>query len=246
MGAEFSRTFGAMKNTIRQVILLFIFVAAAFQGRAQTATTPAADEAEQQLVQQISADMCRRLETENQKQPLDKLSKTEAEQLFARIFLQSASSNDQLAALLVSMGNEGAREKGQQLGRQVGVVLMRECQVGRLLLMRLGSEQLSQQQALRPEETKVLQPIAAAMCRDLQPRVAELNKLPLAQRMPTLTQTFEKVLTPYAKQLNQLYGSDIFLNSAGMEQLGIKISTLMAPQCPEVVLLFADLDKAGK
>ncbi|WP_215137851.1 hypothetical protein [Hymenobacter sp. ISL-91] len=236
-----------MKNTIRRVIVLFAFVVAPLFGRAQT-TSPAATDSltQQRLIQQVSADMCRRLEVENQKNPLTKLSKAEAEQLFSRLFLQAAASNDELATFLTTIGEQGAREQGEQLGRKVGLLMMRECPVGQQLFMRLGGEQVNQQQGVKPEETKLLQPIATAMCRDLTPRVAELRKLPLAKRMETLTEVLSKNLKPHAKQLSQLYGADIFLNKEGMEKLGVKIAALMAPQCPEVLVLFTDLDKLDR
>ncbi|RFP66850.1 hypothetical protein D0N36_01830 [Hymenobacter lapidiphilus] len=236
-----------MKNAIRRVIVLFIFAAAPLFGRAQTTPPAAADSVTQQrLVQQVSADMCRRLELENQKSALTNLSKAEAEQLFSRLFLQAAASNDELATFLTKIGEQGAREQGEQLGRRVGLVMMRECPVGQQLFMRLGGEQVSQQQGMRPEETTLLQPIATAMCRDLTPRVAELRKLPLPKRMSILTEVLSKNLKPYAKQLGQLYGADIFLNKEGMEKLGAKIAALMAPKCPEVLVLFTDFDKIDR
>ncbi|SDY16518.1 hypothetical protein [Hymenobacter psychrophilus] len=235
-----------MKNAIRRVIILFIFAIAPLCGYAQTTPGGAADSAtERRLIQQASADICQQLKLENQKNPLARLSQTEAEQLFGRLFLQAATRNAELAALLTSIGERRARAEGEQLGRRVGLLLMQECPMGQQLFMRLGGEQLNQQLGLRPEETKLLQPLAAAMCRDLSPRVTEMQQLAPAQRMALVTQALGSTMKPRAKQLNKFYGTSVFLDGE-IEKLGSKIFALMAPQCPEVLILFADFDKVDQ
>lgn len=235
-----------MKNTIRQAFILFIFVASALCSAAQNTRPAAADSVtEQRLIEQASADICQQLEQENQKNPLARLSKAEAEQLFGRLFLQAATSNAELAALLTSIGERGAREEGEQLGRRVGLLLMRDCPLGQQLFMRLGGEQLNQQLGLRPEETRLLQPIAAAMCRDLSPRITEMQQLTPTQRMALVTEALGSKMQPHARQLNKFYGANV-LREGEIQKLGSKIFALMAPQCPEVLILFADFDKMDR
>ncbi|SNR52598.1 hypothetical protein [Hymenobacter mucosus] len=230
-----------MKILILRVVLLLALCTTALLSQAQTA--PADSVAEQKLVQAVSADMCRQLELESKKRSLDNLSQEEAQQLFVRLFTKTATDNKELMRKIIAMG-PAAQTYGQQLGRRVGIVMMQECPVSQPLFMRLGSAQVSKQQEVKPEEVAILKPIATAMCQDLQPRTAELKKMTLEQRTQELIQAFQRNLKPYAKEISQLYGADIFLDQKRMETIGTKISLQMASQCPEVILLFADLNKA--
>jgi hypothetical protein len=226
-----------MKLAIIRVVLLLSLCSTALQGRAQSA--PADSVAEKRLVQRISAQMCTELTRENQKKPIQNLSEAEAQQLFARLFVKVATTDKEMTAKIMAAG-PNAEAYGQQFGRKVGRVMVVECPISQPLLMRLGSAHLSKQQPLPPEEATVLKPIAAAMCRDLQPRVAELKKMPPAQRMQELTQVFEKNLKASAEEIAQQYGADVFLDAERMKALGTKISIQMAAECPEAVALFAD------
>jgi ABC-type transporter MlaC component len=232
-----------MKTTILRVLLLLGFCTTALLSRAQT--TAADSLAERKLIQSLSTDMCQQLEQENKKKPLRDISQAEAQQLFVRIFTKSVSDDEALMQKFEALG-PGARAYGEKLGRGVGITLLQECPVSQPLLMRLGGEQANKEQALQPKEVAVLKPIATAMCRDLQPRVAELKKMTPEQRLQELTQAFQKNLKPFAKEITQFYGADVFLDPERMKALGTKISFQMAGQCPEVVLLFADMDKTGK
>jgi hypothetical protein len=194
------------------------------------------------MLKLVSADLCQQLEQENKKNSLSTISQEDAKQLFVRIFTKTATSNKELMRKFESMGPE-AGAYGEKLGRKVALVLIKECPVSQPLMMRLGGAEVNKQQALKPEEIAVLKPIATAMCRDLQPRVAELKNMTLEQRMQELTQAFQKNLKPYAKDISQFYGADVFLDQEGMKALGTKISLQMATQCPEVLLLFTDLNK---
>lgn len=227
-----------MKNYILRVVLLLSLCSTAFRGLAQS--TPADSVAEQRLVQRVAAQMCTELTKENQKKSIQNLSETEAQQLFVRLFVRVATNDKELAAKVKAAG-PNAEAYGQQLGRKVGLVMIAQCPVSQSLLMRLGSAQLSKQQPLGPEEAAVLKPIASAICRDLQPRVAELKKMSVEQRMQELTKSFEKNLKASAKEIAQQYGADIFLDETRMKELGSKISIQMASECPEVVVLFAEL-----
>lgn len=229
-----------MKTPILRVVLLLSFCTASLLSQAQT--TPADSVAEQKLINLVSADLCRQLEQENKKNSLSTISQEDAKQLFVRIFTKTATSNKELMRKFEAMGPE-AGAYGEQLGRRVAFVLIKECPVSQPLMMRLGGAEVNKQQALAPEEVAVLKPIATAMCRDLQPRVPELKKMTPEQRMQELTQAFQKNLKPYAKEISQFYGADVFLDSERMKSLGTKISLQMATQCPEVLLLFADLNK---
>lgn len=232
-----------MKTTILRVVLLLSFCTTSLLSQAQTALADSL--AEQKLINLVSADICRQLEQENKKNSLSTISQEEAKQLFVRVFTRTATENKEIMQKFESMGPE-AGAYGEKLGRRVAFVLIKECPVSHPLMMRLGGEEVNKQQALKPEEIAVLKPIATAMCRDMQPRVAELKKMTPEQRMQELTQAFQKNLKPHAKEISRLYGADVFLDTDRMKALGTKISLQMATQCPEVILLFADMDKVVK
>ncbi|MDU0369787.1 hypothetical protein ACFPAF_05225 [Hymenobacter endophyticus] len=204
------------------------------------AQTSSADSvAEKQLVQRVANQVCAELIKEDKKKSVATLSQAETKQLFVRLFTRVASTDDELIAKITEMG-PAASTYGEQLGRQVGVVMLKDCPASRPMFMRLGGAELSERQPLAAAEIKVLKPIASAMCRDLQPRIAALQKLSPEERMKALTQAFEKNLKTSAKEISQQYGAEIFLDGERMKELGTKISLQMATECPDVLLLFAE------
>ncbi|GAB2773222.1 hypothetical protein GCM10027175_08700 [Hymenobacter latericoloratus] len=203
---------------------------------AQTAADTAQD---RRLAQRVATQICEDLKLEDQKKSLQTLSSDQAKQLFVRLFTKVALGDEEIIAQITAAG-PNSRAYGEQLGRKVGAVMLRDCPVSHPLLLRLGGEQLSKQQPISPEEAKVLKPVATAMCRDLQPRVAELKKLPTEKRREALTQAFQKNLKASAQELTKYYGADVFLDAERMKSIGMKLSALMAPDCPEAVVLFTE------
>ncbi|MBC6611081.1 hypothetical protein H8B15_09110 [Hymenobacter sp. BT507] len=185
------------------------------------------------------------MEQENAKKPLAQLTKEDAQQLFVRLFTSSVTNNPTLLNKLEGMGSD-ARDYGEKLGKQVAIVLIRDCPAGQALLMKLGGDEVSRQQAVSDKEVQVLRPIAAVMCQDMQPRIAEMKKMSAAQRLEVLSQLFEKNLKPHAAELSELYGADVFLDSQRMKTVGIKIAAQMSSQCSDALMLFVDLEKIGQ
>lgn len=226
-----------MKTTILRAVLLLSLYITAGRVAAQTVTADTAQD--QRLAQRVATQICDDLKLENQKKSLQTLSPDQAKQLFVRLFTKAALDNEEVIAQITAAG-PNSREYGEQLGRRVGAVMLRDCPISHPLLVRLGGEKLSEQQPISPEEAKVLKPVATAMCRDLQPRIAELKKLSAEQRREALTQAFQKNLKASAQELSKYYGADVFLDTERMKAIGMKLSALMAPDCPEAVVLFAE------
>lgn len=234
----------SMKTAILRIALLLILGITALASRAQTAPDTLA---EQKLIRVVGADICRQLEAEDKKTPLSRLTKEEAQQLFVRLTMLSAANNPEFMALLTSGdGANEARLKGEDFGRKVAMWLLGECAISQALFMRMGAEQAqtSQSTPLRPEEAKALRPVADAICRDLQPRVAMIKKLSSAERMQVVTQSFEKHLKTHAAQISKVFGADVFQDEVRMRDMGTKVGIQMASECPDAVLLFADFTES--
>src|SRR5690349_20203891 len=156
-----------MKISILRVIGLLFLLASTYQALAQKAV--AVDSvAEKAAVKRLSESMCTLLEQENQQKPLVSLSQEEAMKLFAKLSLKVISADDEMLTKFTCMGDK-AQGYGRQLGRQIGLYLLGNCPVSQPLFMRLGGQQMQQQ--VPAAEEAVLKPVAAELCRNLQPRI---------------------------------------------------------------------------
>ncbi|GGF01245.1 hypothetical protein [Hymenobacter cavernae] len=217
-----------------------LFIALLSTGLGGSYATKAADTAtaidttgEHSMIKNISADMCRQLEAENKKSPLTKLSQDEAIQLFTRLMLASAANNPTFTRLIVAHKSD-ARSYGEQLGKNVATLMVSECPVSLPLFMKLGAQQMREKHSMSEQEIKLLTPIASAVCQNLEDRQKkqDLATLSAQERIQLLGETMQQAMKPYAKELSQFYGPDIFLDNKRMEEVGSKLAIQMAEHCP--------------
>lgn len=227
-----------MKFSILRVVLLLALCSTALRGWAQTTAVDSLTE--RRMVQRMSSSLCTSLTAENRKKPINTMSQEAAKELFTRLFTQVATTDSELIAILEQHDTD-ASSYGEQLGRKVAFALMKNCPAGQILLLRLGNAETQQLDPITPTEANVLQPVATAMCTDLQPRLAELRAMTPERRQQLLVETFQKHLKAAATPIANQYGADIFMDTERMRQLGIKIGVLMAPACPDVIVLFGEL-----
>ncbi|SET91725.1 hypothetical protein [Hymenobacter actinosclerus] len=232
---------------IRLSLVLVALCLPAFRGTAQ-AVSPTDSLAESKIVASIGADICRQLVAENRKRPLDALSQEDTKQLFIRLMLVSLAGNPELMKRIAADPDQ-AQSSGEVMGRKVGLWLFRECPVSRPMIMRLGAQQLTKDQAVsNPAEEAVLTPMATQMCGDMEQRVKMKG-----QKTFTLAQNqalFQSALTPYMldhmEEMKAVYGEDIFEDQEKLRALGIKLALKMSEKCPEIMVLLSDPKKAGR
>ncbi|UOQ72971.1 hypothetical protein [Hymenobacter cellulosilyticus] len=226
------------------IVTLILFVSLCTVGqRAQAQTTALSDSlTEKKIIQTVGADMCRQLTAENAKQPLENLTAQEAQQLFVRLIMSSASTSPELVTALTS-NPAGANKYGEILGKKIGLWLLKECPITQPLFMKMGAQEISKKQPIPAAEAKILQPMAVEVCHDLEARQKkqDLNALTPEKRSEVLQEVVQKSMKAHAKELTQQYGADIFLDSERMRAVGTKLGLQMGTQCPNILMMLANV-----
>lgn len=229
-----------MKQLILSLVLLVCGCGSALTSHAQTA--PADSLAEKKMISTVGADMCRQLEQENAKKALNTLSADDAKQLFVRLMMSSASSSPELMSRITS-DPANAQAYGEQVGRKIGIWLLKECPVSQPLFVRLAADKAGQQPAASPEEAKLVNTLSGEFCTAITPRLKELKGLSSEKRLKVVSTQLESSFKAHAKEIQQVYGANAMNDSASLRALGTKVGTQSAQQCPSIMAVFADVAK---
>ena len=212
-------------------------------GVAHAQTTTAADSvAEQKMIAGLGADVCRQLEQENAKKDLSGLSKEEAQQLFARLMMVSAANNPTLVARFTNEP-KNAQAYGEQMGRQLGIWLLRECTISTKLFVKMSDKNVKNYQPASSAEQQLLNVLAADACHDLAPRQKQLKALSHDQRLQEVQKVLEASFMAHADAIAELYGENALSDNVAMEELGAKLGFQMAKECTNIVVMLGESGK---
>ena len=231
-----------MKNSYQvAVFLILLLYVGAPAARAQQAALPDSV-AEKRIVTAVGSEMCRQLEAENAKKPIASLSPAESQQLFMRLIMTSAATSPELMDVFVNQPDV-AKSYGEDVGRKIGFWLLRECPVSQSMLMQLGVQSVQRKSPLTPAEESVLKPMAVDVCRFLTERQAhqDLKSLDAAARQQLFQESLVATLRTHKKELELVYGKKAMQDSRKQEELGRKLATQMATQCPDMLLILSNL-----
>lgn len=211
-------------------------------GVAHAQITAADSVAERKMIAELGADVCRQLEQENAKKDLSNLSKEEAQQLFARLMMVSAANNPTLIARFTN-NPETARTYGEQMGRQLGIWLLRECATSTKLFVKMGDKNVKNYQPASSAEQQLLNVLAADACRDLAPRQKQLKALSHDQRIQEVQKVLEASFMSHTDAIAELYGENALSDGVAMEELGRKLGFQMAKECTDLMIILSETAK---
>jgi hypothetical protein len=199
------------------------------------------------LVRKLSQELCSKL-TNDHATAFDKLTPPQAMQLTQQLFTD-AMQHDSVA--VIRMMQEAAKQQlepqqvGQLLGKDVVLLLSRNCPASLPLLARLSltdqaQQAAAQQPTLSDAEKKAIQPLAAHICTQL---AAADTKQPLAKQTPAersalFTSLIQKELTTGRPQLLRYYSAAQLADKPRMQEISGKIISLMLAQksCGQYVM----------
>lgn len=213
-------------------------------------TAMAADtlKGQKRFVQRISQTVCTKLTEEEKKSPLSKLSPAEAQALFSDVLQSSMQDHiDEMSAIMTANNVSKPRKFGEVVGRDVVLLMVKECPISQPLIMSVGMAQLKNMPTVTAEEKPTLTIVATEICQRLD---AENTKTPLADRSATERQqvmetAMQGAMLKHLETLSNYYGIKAISNKTHMEGVGRKIAILIADQCP-AYLTQLGLDKATK
>jgi hypothetical protein len=203
---------------------------------------------QKRFVQHISQAVCTKLAEEEKKGPLSKLSPAEAQALFTDVLQSSMQDHiDEMSAIMTANNVSKPRKFGEIVGRDVVLLMVKECPISQPLLMSIGMAQLKNMPTVTAEEKPTLTIVATEICQRLD---AENSKTPLADRSAADRQqvtenAMQGAMLKHLETLSNYYGFKSISNKAHMEVVGRKIAILIAEQCPSYLTQFS-LDKATK
>lgn len=225
-------------------------------GQAALAASPAPTDTlagHARLVRTISNSLCAQL-TAPGAPDVSRMSSPAVMAYGQQLFIKAMQSDSaSVIAMMTSAAERGMQpaQVGQQLGRDAMLDLTKSCPAARPLAVRLAQTEQAQQAmaaqmpALSPAERKVLQPIAAALCTDLNARNAKapFAKLTPEGRQQVFMGALQKAFKPQTAALLRYYGSAKLDAQMRSGELDGKIGSLMPSQgsCGQyLVLIGAD------
>ena len=205
------------------------------------------------LVRTISSSICAQL-AEPGAPDVSRMSSPAVMAYGQELFIKAMQSDSaSVIAMMTSAAERGMppAQVGQQLGRDAMLNLTKSCPAARPLAVRLVQTEQGQQAmaaqmpALSPAERKVLQPIAAALCTDLNGRDAKapFAKLTPEGRHQVFMAALHKAFKPQTAALLHYYGAAKLDAQLRSGELDGKIGSLMPSQgtCGQyLVLIGAD------
>ncbi|GAB3576046.1 hypothetical protein GCM10027345_12200 [Hymenobacter daeguensis] len=203
------------------------------------------------FIRQMASSLCTRIQEASQKEPLDKLTPQQADDLFRRLMLTSMSEHAEGFSALMT---EGKRRKmsNNKLGRDLGVAAIKQlsadCPGSMALLIRTSSAQKelgSQSQSVNEvsaDEKVVLQPIADSICAQMavEDRRRPLKQRTPAERMDMLTTLMQTAIVKNMPGLLSIYSMEQINNKDSRRAFGVKLASLMVTQCPSYIILLGE------
>ncbi|WP_157530757.1 hypothetical protein [Hymenobacter norwichensis] len=219
-------------STLLLSSLLLVLAGGQVYGNAMAADTL---KGQKHFVQHVSQTVCTKLAEEDKKAPLNKLSSAEAQSLFTDVLQSSIQDHiDEMSAIMEANHVSKPRKFGEAVGRDVVLLLVKECPISQPLVMNIGMGQLKNMPAITAEEKPTLVIVATEICQRLD---AENTKRPFTNRSATERQqametAMQGAMLKHLETLSNYYGIKAISNKTHMEGVGRKIALLLADQCP--------------
>ena len=204
------------------------------------------------LTRQLAASLCARIGNESGKQPFEKMSPKQADDLFMRLTMASMGDH---AADFSALMSEAQRRKmsSTRLGRNIGSAAVKQlsidCPGAMPLLLRtssaqkeMGSRNSKSMNDISAEEKEALQPMADTLCVKLAAEDARrpFKLRPSAERTEAVTGLMQTVVLQNMSSLLTIYSMEQLQSKASMESFGLKLATLMMSQCPSYIVMMGE------
>jgi hypothetical protein len=238
-----------MKNFLLPLFILLSFIRTVAAGPLPSAA-PDTTTGHARLVRDMAAAVCTRLEEENKKKPLGTVTPEEGKTLLTSALLSSMGQfTDQLMPMMAEATKAGGTSQsvGMELGRDVVLLLGKNCAVSQALIVRMGLDSYKDKPTISEKEKPLIQKMAASACQSLDKDNAAqpLAKMTAEQRAAAFAKALQGAFSTHEKSLKAFYGPKLDDQQAEMTNLGRKVAMLMSESCPSYVLQVG-LDQAQK
>ncbi|QNH62550.1 hypothetical protein [Hymenobacter sediminicola] len=205
------------------------------------ATPTAADTLKGQklFIQHVSQSVCNKLNEEEKKKPLNKLSPEEGQALLTDVLQTSMQDHiDEMAAIMKANKVSKPRKFGEMVGREVVVVLLQNCPLSQQLFASVGVSAMKDKPTIAPEEKPVLMLVSAEICQRLDTENAKsaISSRPKTERKQVIENAMQGAMLKHLEALSNYYGLKQIQNNSHMETVGRKIGLLLADQCPNYLM----------
>ena len=212
-----------------------------FSGHVYAAAPAAADTLKGQklFIRHVSQSVCDKLNEEEKKKPLNKLSPEEGQALLTDVLETSMRDHiDEMSAIMKANKVSKPRKFGEMVGREVVVVLLQDCPLSQQLFASVGVSAMKDKPTIAPEEKPVLTLVSTEICQRLDTENAKsaISSRPKAERKQVIENAMQGSILKHLEALSNYYGLKQIQNTGHMETVGRKIALLLVDQCPNYLM----------
>ncbi|MBD2714049.1 hypothetical protein KBK19_03265 [Microvirga sp. STR05] len=191
------------------------------------------------FIQHVSQSVCNKLNEEEKKKPLNKLSPEEGQALLEEALQSSMREHiDEMSAIMKANKVSKPRKFGEMVGREVVIVLLQECPLSQQLFASVGMSAMKGKPTIAPEEKPVLTLVSTEICQRLDTENAKsaISGRPKAERKQIIENAMQGSILKHLEALSNYYGLKQIQNTGHMETVGRKIALLLVDQCPNYLM----------